>query len=341
MGRPARSAVTRVAALVLLAACATSSSEHEPALVLELGPFDIPAAASHDQSPQPEPVQIEAPFTGWLNGFTIDAVDRSGAPVPLDLLHHLKLMAPDRRDLFHPYMLRLIGAGSETRSADLPAVMGVPVVSGEPILLTAMIHNPHDRAFEGVRIRLSVRARVAGRIPSADVYPFFLHASAPGGNNAFDVPPGRSVHSWEASPAVSGRILALGAHVHRYGTELRFEDLTSGRTLWTARATLDDDGEVVEISRQYFHWRGGIQLRDDHVYRVTVVYDNPTPDTIHDGGMGTLAGVLRPARGSTWPDVNPRDALYVQDLAQELSSGGHHAGGSGHAVPDRHGHDSH
>ena len=54
----------------------------------------------------------------------------------------------------------------------------------------------------------------------------------------------------------------------------------------------------------------------DHVYRVTVEYDNPTSDTIPQGGMGVVAGLFLPS--AQWPTADTTDATYRADRAHYL-----------------------
>ena len=115
-------------------------------------------------------------------------------------------------------------------------------------------------------------------------------------------PPGRSQRRIEVRPAISGRILALGAHLHRYGVSLKLEDATSGRMLWETETRQSSDGSVLEIPQDQFVWSRGPTLWSDRSYRVTVIYDNPTGDTIPGGGMGTLGGVIVPEE--QWPEVD-------------------------------------
>jgi hypothetical protein len=56
---------------------------------------------------------------------------------------------------------------------------------------------------------------------STPVMPVYLDVVPHGGFHSYDLPPGRSERSWEGRPAVGGRILALGGHLHRYGVSLR------------------------------------------------------------------------------------------------------------------------
>jgi hypothetical protein len=292
--------------------------------VVELPPVDLPATADHMNAPQPEPHWTVSPVGGWVHGFSVDVVDSRGDSVPSALMHHVKLMMPHRRELFMPIMLRVVGAGSETREARLPSSVGFPIQRGDSLLATAMLHNPTGRAHAGVRVRVRLHFSPEDAQPPAVIaYPFFLHVTPPEGHSGFDLPPGRSERSWEASPAVAGRILGLGGHIHRYGTELRLEDVSSGRVLWRARPRLDPDGYPVSIPRRSYIFSGGIEVRPDRQYRVTVVYDNPTGQFIPDGGMGTIGGIV--ATSQPWPEVDRTLPVYVLDRDRETNpEAGHH-----------------
>ena len=65
------------------------------------------------------------------------------------------------------------------------------------------------------------------RVRHEDVLPVYLDVLPPGGR-MYDVPPGTSKRSWDWSPAISGRVLALGGHLHKYGQKLVLEDVTTG-----------------------------------------------------------------------------------------------------------------
>src|SRR5690606_634194 len=105
---------------------------------------------------------------------------------------------------------------------------------------------PTDVSYEGVRLRVRMPHTVEGDWPAPRrVYPFYVDVTPPAAAHGFDLPPGRSEQSWEGSPAVSGRILGMGGHLHTYAVELRFEDATEGKVIWRSTPILDDDGQVV------------------------------------------------------------------------------------------------
>ncbi len=312
----------------LAASYGVSKLRPEPPLrefVLELGPLDLPANAAHHESPQPVPVQVAFPVDAWMRGFAVEVVDAQGDTVPSGVLHHLKLMMPRKRDLFSPLMLRLVGAGSETRAAQMPRILGFPMQRGDSLLLTAMVHNPTASRYDGVKIRLRLTYNPAATArPPTIVYPFFAHVAAPGEPSSYDLPPGRSERSWEIQPAIAGYVLGFGGHLHRYGVALRLEDVTTGEVLWSGRAKRDAEGHVLEIERKLFAWSRGIYIRPDRTYRIVAIYDNPAGETLVDAGMGTVAGIFQPVQ--PWPAAERGHPLYIWDYSREVSgeSSQHH-----------------
>lgn len=140
--------------------------------------------------------------------------------------------------------------------------------------------------------------------------------------------------SWEGRPAVPGRILAVGGHLHKHGVMLRLEDVTAGRVIWEAQPDLDDEGNVVGMPvRRFFH-RFGLRIRPEHVYRLTAIYENETDAPIPEGGMGALGGIFVPARGAITPKPDRTHPQYLRDRELVAESHGisgheHRSGGAG------------
>ena len=296
-------------------------------LELVIGPVELP--------PRQEgiliPVQlVRVPVDVWLHGFSWSVVDGQGRELPAELLHHVNLIDPDRRELFGPAARRVVAAGRETSAFRTPSLLGYPLARGTRLLVTAMFANPFPdsvpHAELRVRLHFSPRPR-RGPEPLA-IFPFHMDVMGPVGIKSFPVPPGRTVKSWEGSPAADVRVLALGGHMHDHARLLLLEDVTTGRTLWRAvperRAS-----RVVGVPRAQPWRRGGLRLVRDHVYRVTVEYDNPTDTAIAHGGMGLVAGVV--TGRAPWPPVDPADPDYAADLAGLIAAPRLTDAGHGHA----------
>ena len=287
-------------------------------LVFDLGPIDLPAAMPDmpEMVMQQPPAQAAMlPVDGYLHGFTVELVDETGRVLPSVLLHHVNIIAPQRRELFSPIMQRVGAAGAETGPLHLPRLIGYPVSRGDSLIFTVMFHNPTEASYVGVRMRL--RMRYSGRgslMPTIAIQPFYIDVMPPAGYHAYTLPPGKSAKSWQGSPAVPGRVLGLGGHMHKYGTLLRFEDGTAGKVLWEAEPVVDSAGEVIAMPRKFFWWRLGIQVLPSHTYRLTAEYDNPTGEAIEEGAMGTLGGVFVPDERASWPGVDRSNPEYVADV---------------------------
>jgi hypothetical protein len=301
-------------------------------LPLESAAVDLPARANHEYAPQPAASFHVLKASGWLHGFRIELVDGQGRPAPAELLHHVKVLSRNQRELFQPIMLRVIGAGAETKRVELPGALGYPLRAGDTLLVTAMLHNPTAAAYDGVRVRVILQYSPRSTPPEPEVvFPFFAHVTAPDSDSFYDLPPGLSQRSRLIQPAVGGRVIGLGGHLHRYGVRITLEDVTTRTLLWSTDAVRDSSGHVHEVPTRFFLWRGGLRLRADHVYRVTGHYLNPTGDTLRNAGMTTMGGALQPDLRARWPRLDREHPTYLQDLAQELGTGAH-----GHKAHGRH-----
>jgi hypothetical protein len=317
------------------------ADRHE--VVIELAPVDLPAMQHMELSSMsgmagmnmdehsahnpvfPPVMGVDLPLTGWMSGFRIELVDSAGRPVPSELLHHYNLIDPNHRELFLPISRRVLAAGSETGSVRMSRwLMGAPFLKGDRLVASAMLHNPTMRAYVGVRTRLILTYSADGHwYPLLRAYPWQFDVAFPVGEKSFDLPPGRSEKFYEGSPAVAGKIVGIGGHVHDHADSLVLRDITSGAVIWKATPVTDSTGHVVRMPiKKFIGLTGiGVKIVPDHRYRVTVFYDNETGHTLPDGGMGVVAGLFAPAPDVTWPAADPGDSLYVSDLRHALRMG--------------------
>ena len=286
--------------------------EEKGDLVFELGPIRLPANAMHDDISQPPPLTVLAGVEGWAHGYTIELIDSAGRAVPQKVVHHVNVIAPQKRELFSEIMLRLAAAGSETAPVGLPWFLGYQLGKSDSVLVSAMFHNPSSTDYGTVFLRVRMPLKKKGVVGAMAIYPFYLDVMPPAGSHSFDLPPGRSVQFWEGKPAISGRILGLSGHLHKYGTSLTLEDRTTGKVIWEGRPKVDANGEVQAMPLKKFLRSFGVSVDTSHTYRLTAVYDNPTGEPIIDGGMGALGGVFKPG-DKKWPAVSPKHPDYVLD----------------------------
>lgn len=289
-------------------------------LVMTLGPFDLPANVGHDAIRQPPVLVGTFPASGSLHGFRPEVVDADGRPLPTAIIHHVNIIDPDHRELFLPISRRILAVGQETGAQRMPAwLFGLPVNKGDRFVFSAMVHNPTGRAYRGVTVRVVFPFTRPGRVfPLWHVYPFQFDVLFPVGDKAFDLPPGRSSRSWEGSPAIPGRVLGLGGHLHEHGVRLRFEDVTTGKTIYDAPPLRDSAGNVAGMPVGRLYKRFGVRIEPTHRYRLTAFYENPMADTIYQGGMGVVGGIFRPDGSYRWPAADTRDSLYLKDYAHAM-----------------------
>ncbi len=284
-------------------------------LVITTEPMHLPAMADADHHSHsgifPPVVTLEIPAHGYLRGFDYEVVDGDGNVLPRQILHHFNVIDPDHRELFLPISQRLLAAGQETGAQAMPRLLfGVPVYVGQRMVVATMLHNPTGVEQHDVSLRIRLKYVKVGRPwPLFEVYPFQIDVAFPAGDKSFDLQPGESETSWEGSPFQEGRVMVVGSHLHELATQITWEDVTEGKVLWTGYPVENEDGtlEAVTIGKHYR--KLGVKICPDHVYRVTVHYDNTTGEPVADGGMGVVGGVFMPSRSGAWPRADVQDPL--------------------------------
>lgn len=324
-----RAAVGMLATMPLLLASGASAQVQQALVVdddqdnhvltLEVGPLHLPARAQY-ATPRSAVAAGVFPADAWLNRFEVRVVDSDGRLLIPGLLHHAGLFAPGQREVFSPVMRRIVAFGNETEPIALPGRFGYRVAAGDSVLVIGALANDGEEALEDVylQIRVSYTRGEHGR--NTDVLPLYLDVLPPG-HRVFDVPPGESSRSWDWTPALPGRLLALGAHLHQYGVAVILEDVTSGKVIWRGRARYDRNGELVGVSRKVF--RRGPVLRTDRVYRITAIYHNPTSEVVR-GAMGKIGGLMQVAAGTSLPPADRCDPEYLRDVEVTLNHGHEH-----------------
>ncbi len=299
-----------------------------------VGPVALPEGGAHVRLP----IQmIDIPVDGWLHGFEIVMTDGEGNELPSRLLHHINFIDPNHRELFASIPRRIMAAGQETSSESMPWFLGYPVDADQPIIVSAMFGNEFAADYPEVyaRVRFDYSQEGEGLFdPWFDVYPFYMDVMGPVGLKDFPLPPGKSKQSWEGAPAVDGRMLAVGGHVHDYADEIRLEDVTTGKVVWRAEPIVSESGQTVGLPVSKMWWKLGVKLQADHTYRIVVEYTNPTGETIAGGGMGAIGGVAWVSRKTEWPALDKTNAEYVADLTNTLEAPVKLAHGHGHGGDD-------
>ncbi len=307
-------------------------------LVIDLAPTALPAHTPHHMIAQPPVAMLEIPETGSIYGFRVGVVDSAGRWLPDELIHHFNLIDPDHRELFLPISRRLLAAGRETGTIHLPRMLfGLPLKRGEHVVASAMIENLTGTTYHGARVRLAMDFTPTGRPwPLFRASPWQMDVAFPVADKSFTLAPGRSSRWYEGRPAIAGKIIGLGGHMHDYGRVIEFADATTGRVIYRAAPVADSAGHVesVPIAMLYGWTHLGVHIDRAHRYRIAVSYDNPTGRPIPDGGMGVVGGLFVPDNADAWPAADPHDSLYQADYRHYMRlAGGHEMEMAGMAMP--------
>jgi hypothetical protein len=294
-------------------------------LTIEIAAGDVPAAGGMGMYMRWLSVsQAIIPTSGTIYAIRTDVVDGAGRSLPRALLHHVNLTDPTHRELFLPVSLHIFAASKETPPVSVPRVMlGMPLERNQRLIVTAMVGNQTATAYHDVWVRIVMGYRPAGGMwPLWRAYPWVMDVTYPLGtgpdaNKGFDLPPGTTVRSWEASPAIPGYIVGMGGHVHDYALAVTLTDVTTGHVIWNGTPQHDSVGHVLLLPiATFFNWHSlGVRIEPAHRYRVSVTYDNLTGHLLKKGGMGNVAGLFIPDDPARWPAVDTADAVYRQDLA--------------------------
>ncbi len=283
-------------------------------VIVSAGPFTVGGGAGHHEHGGHSAILLPFrwPVGGWLNGVAIEVADGRGRPLSRRLLHHLNIVNLERRQLIQPAYERLLAVGQETGDLSLPSGVGVPVADQSRLALLVAWDHMAPENLGAVDLKVRFRWLPPNTSPSpVEVLPLPLDVGfEPGKSDAYDLPPGLSERLLEFTVASTGRILAIGGHLHDYGVSVRLEDPAAGKVLVELRSELGPDGRLIKMPIKVPGATGdGILLRAGRTYRVVARYDNPTGETLVDGAMGLMIGIFAPDR----PD--PR-AWSVEGVAE-------------------------
>jgi len=309
--------VALVPGTVLAQSVRVDSAHRE--VVVTLGPYDIPADSGMADMMSSIADDELSPIIVWplrtaIRGYRLTVTDSAGLPLSRRLLHHYGVVELDRRELAYPTLQNLIGGGAETADVMLPTTVGIPLEAGDRLAVYFMWKNRTGHAFHGVSLQLRFLLTPSNQQPRPVLaMPFWLDVNFhPGGSDAFDVPPGGCTRVFAFTLPVSGHLLAVGGHLHRYGTSLRLVNAVTGAGIVTVLARRDSDGTVRAMSRHLFGIFGeGPHLVAGQRYTLVVSYDNPTPDTLR-GMMGVLGGLFVPDDLAAWPALDRSNDIYIR-----------------------------
>lgn len=309
-------------------------------VVVTAGPFlirhmpkEMDHGMMHEMAGTTTPLmQFTWPMEAWFRGFDIEVHDSQGRLLDPHLVHHLNVMNFDRRQLLYPAVERMVAAGSETGSVDLPKAIGLPMQPGYHLAMYTAWNNTSDADIEGAWLILRLKWSPKNLAPRPqDVLPLYMDVSYDRETDSYDLPAGRSSKSYEFTMPLGGRLLAVGGHAHDYAEFVSLEDVQSGKTIILLKAETNAQGILQKMPRKYYGVRGdGLKLVAGRTYRIRADYNNPTGRMIPNGAMGLLAGAFVPDDYAQWPALDPNDPDIQADIANLEKIGKPAAAGEDH-----------
>jgi len=284
-------------------------------LVVRLGPLNLPAGAEHHAVSQLALQTWRMPAGGWLRGYKVEMVDRNGNLLPSSLLHHAEMVDLDRRDLLRPALNRIVSSGKESGALILPPGMGYPVDANQQLGINAMVANPTSTAYPAAYVRATIMLVPAGTANVRNIMSFYAETSFDStGNSDFDLPAGESQKVVQFTVPIAGTVLAVGGHIHDYGT--RFVVVRGGTTdtLYNAAPRLDSTGAVSGMPTAPMFGRT-VRVAPGDGFVMTVYYNNTSGRMLEGAGMGTFGVVFAPDDPSQWPALDRNDRRVQHDLA--------------------------
>ena len=264
-------------------------------LTVRLGPMNLPAHSDHMAIAQPADVHFAIPFDGWVLAYHPGLSDQAGNSLPGTLLHHVAFWNTKRADFLCPnFQEHIFGAGSEM--ADWQAVpgFGYRVHPGDRIRVSSMFNNPTATDYPQTYLEVKLDYEPAGSVQVKNVYPAWFDVQECRQMSDYDLQAGNNVTSGSLKLSYPGRLLGVGGHMHNFGRELRFENVTRKEEIAKLEAKSDDQGHLLSIPIVLFLDRGGYHLNKGDEVRVTAAYENSSGHDLPKGAMGIVVGYFLP-----------------------------------------------
>jgi hypothetical protein len=211
----------------------------------------------------------------WVIAYQTEIVDAAGRPPAENFLCHT-FFGDQRVTQHQDWDMRGIYSDAFTPQVQVPDGFGIPMGPDDRLHWMPMFNN---RSEHPARVEMKVRVTLIREKdlvkPLLPLYASLQTIQVP---HLYFVPPGRDEKQTTFEAPFDGEIHFLGTHVHPYGVSIELFNESRGESVWKGTRKRDSSGPSGAM--EVFSSRKGYAVHAGETYRVTAVYENPTPDPI-------------------------------------------------------------
>jgi hypothetical protein len=264
--------ITIRSTLFLMAIMAAAAQGGDEGLIEILehtyGPFSLKPDTLQQLPPR---MEVTFPEDLWLVGYKTEMIDVSGEKISRELQCHTFLGTSLPEHHTHEEVTGLFSDGY-TPSLRLPAGFGILMKAGQKVYWTPMFNNRFRSAWTAsMRLTIDViRARNLKQ-PLHPLITTFRTVQIP---DLYYVASGRDVRETTFALPFTGKIHAMGTHIHPYGVSIELVNITSHKTVWRAEGRRGEDGRL--IGMPIYVNLPGYEVKANDKFKLIAVYENPT-----------------------------------------------------------------
>lgn len=211
----------------------------------------------------------------WVIGYHTEIVDAAGRPPEENFLCHT--FFGDQRVTQHDdWEMRGIYSDAFTPDVQVPDGFGIPLGPDDRMHWMPMFNN---RSGLPARVEMKVRVTLIREKdlvkPLKPVYATLRSIQVP---HLYFVPPGHDEKQLTFDVPFDGEIHFLGTHIHPYGVSIELFNVSRGERVWKGSRRTGSAAGMGAM--EVFSSLDGYAVHTGEKYRVTAVYENPTPDPI-------------------------------------------------------------
>jgi len=208
----------------------------------------------------------------WVIGYRTEILDvQSKMPRENYLCH--TFLADQRVSQREDDEVKGIYSDAFTPEVRLPDGFGIPFSPDDRLHWMPMFNN---RGEEPTRVMIkAVVTVIRGKDLKKPLTPLYGSLRSVQIPHLFFVQPGREERHVSFEAQFNGRIHFLGTHVHPHGVSIELYNVSRREQVWKGTRKNGPNGAM-----QFYSSAAGYPVQAGETYRITAVYENPTPDKI-------------------------------------------------------------